>query len=79
MASTNNDDYGQFIYIDIEDYIVKYDDDNRPIYCKVGSKYYRYVDNSTSLADYDNKYWLEIFKTHAIGLFVVGIVIYMIL
>lgn len=82
MAPTNDDDYGQFIYLDIEDYIEEYDCNNRPIYCKVGSKNYsysRYVNNSTCLEDYDNKYWLDNVKTHAIGLFVVGITIYMIL
>ena len=82
MAPTNDDDYGQFIYLDIEDYIEEYDCNNRPIYCKIGKKNYRhsrYADNLECELDYDNKYWLENVKTHAIGLFVVGITIYMIL
>jgi len=82
MAPTNDDDYGQFIYLDIEDYIEEYDGNNRPIYCKIGSKKYinsRYADKLTYLVDYENNYWLENIKMHAIGLFVVGITIFMIL
>jgi hypothetical protein len=84
MAPTNDEDYGQFIYLDIEDYIEEYDCNNRPIYCKVGSKNYihsRYAstDKWAYLEDYENNYWLENIKTNAIGLFVVGITIYMIL
>jgi hypothetical protein len=82
MAPTNDEDYGQFIYLDIEDYIEEYDCNNRPIYCKIGNKNYRhsrYADNLECELDYDNKYWLENVKTHAIGLLVVGITIYMIL
>lgn len=82
MAPTNDEDYGQFIYLDIEDYIEEYDGNNRPIYCKVGSKNYRhsrYADNSTYLEDYKNHYWLDNVKTNAIGMFIVGITIYMIL
>ena len=82
MAPTNDDDYGQFIYLDIEDYIEEYDGNNRPIYCKIGSKNYkysRYVANLEYEVDYDNKYWLENIRANAIGLIVVGITIYMIL
>ena len=49
---------------------------------KIGKKNYRhsrYADNLECELDYDNKYWLENIKTHAIGLFVVGITIYMII
>lgn len=83
MAPTNDEDYGQFIYLDIEDYIEEYDGNNRPIYCKVGSKNYRhsrYADNLEYEVDYENKYWLENIKTNAVGLFLVGItIIYIIL
>lgn len=83
MAPTNDDDYGQFIYLDIEDYIEEYDINNSPIYCKVSSKNYihsRYAsDKWAYLEDYENNYWLDNIKTNAIGLFVVGITIYMIL
>ena len=84
MAPTNDDDYGHFIYLDIEDYIEEYDGNNRAIYCKIGSKNYihsRYAtaDKWAYLEDYENNYWLENIKTNAIGLFVVGITIYMIL
>ena len=82
MAPTNDEDYGQFIYLDIEDYVDEYDGNNRAIYCKIGKKNYkhsRYVDNSRCLEDYDNKYWLDNVKINAIGLLVVGITIYMIL
>ena len=82
MAPTNDDDYGQFIYLDIEDYIEEYDGNNRAIYCKIGSKNYRHSRYAYKLAymeDYKNNYWLDNVKTHAIGLFVVGITIYMIL
>ena len=83
MAPTNDEDYGQFIYLDIEDYIEEYDCNNRPIYCKIGKKIYRHsiyaADDLEHEVDYENKYWLENIKTHAIGLFVVGITIYMIL
>ncbi len=82
MAPTNDDDYGQFIYLDIEDYIEEYDGNNRPIYCKVGSKNYRhsrYTDKLAYLEDYENNYWLDNVKTNAIGMFIVGITIYMIL
>jgi hypothetical protein len=68
MAPTTDNDYGQFVYLDIEDYIEEYDGNNRPIYCKVGSKNYRhsrYADNLEYEADYDNKYWLENIKTNA--------------
>lgn len=80
MAPTNHDDYGQFIYLDIEDYIEEYDDNNRPIYCKVGSKNYIHskyasADKWAYLEDYDNKYCLDNVKTHVIGLFVVGLTI----
>jgi hypothetical protein len=83
MAPTNDEDYGHFIYLDIEDYIDEYDSDNRPIYCKIGSKNYKHSRYSANLeyeVDYDNKYWLENIKTNAVGLFLVGItIIYIIL
>jgi hypothetical protein len=82
MAPTNDEDYGQFIYLDIEDYIDEYDGNNRAIYCKIGKKIYkhsRYANNLEYDVDYDNKYWLENIKTNAVGLFIVGLTIYMIL
>jgi len=82
MAPTNDEDYGQFIYLDIEDYVDEYDGNNRAIYCKIGKKNYkhsRYANNLEYDVDYDNKYWLENIKTNAVGLFIVGLTIYMIL
>ena len=82
MAPTNDEDYGQFIYLDIEDYIEEYDGNNRAIYCKIGKKIYkhsRFANNLEYEADCDNKYWLENIKTNAVGLFIVGLTIYMIL
>ena len=84
MAPTNDEDYGHFIYLDIEDYIEEYDGNNRSIYCKVGSKNYihsRYasVDKWAYLEDYENNYWLDNIKINAIGMLIVGITIYMIL
>ena len=82
MAPTNDEDYGHFIYLDIEDYIEEYDGNNRAIYCKVGSKNYRHYIRSANLeldADCDDKYWLDNVKTHAIGMLIVGITIYTIM
>jgi hypothetical protein len=84
MAPTNDEDYGHFIYLDIEDYIDEYDGNNRAIYCKVGSKNYRHSryaskDKWAYLEDYENNYWLENIKLNIIGMFVVGVTIYFVL
>jgi hypothetical protein len=82
MAPTNDEDYGHFIYLDIEDYIEEYDGNNHPIYCKIGSVNYKHYIRSANFeldADYDDKYWLDNVKTNAIGILLVGITIYMIL
>jgi hypothetical protein len=82
MAPTNDNDYGQFIYLDIEDYIEEYGNDNRAIYCKAANKNYmhsRYADKLTYLVDYTNNYWLENIKLNIIGMFVVGVTIYFVL
>lgn len=69
-----NEDYDQFIFLDIEDKIETYDNYNRPIYQASTIK-------DLTVDDYIVKYensWMDAIPSHTIGLFIVGITLYIV-
>ncbi len=75
MTHPNNTDYDQFIFLDIEDVIEDYDIYNRPIY-HIDVRY-----NEPIQIDKPNttdNYWINAIPVHTVGLFVVGVTLYII-
>lgn len=71
---TNNNDFGHYLYLDIENHIEQYDNNNHPIYTKT----YQYEPDDEMIS-INNHLWIDTISTYATsGLFIIGITLFLI-